>query len=89
MWQVRGYDTFAREEYLIGEYPTRQLAEAAADAAERRHAEFQDEPLRDRVWIVPPKEDSSSVARPSRAAPAGCAVDIASHTASRNCPCKE
>lgn len=57
-----GYDTFAREEYLIGEYPTRQLAEEAADAAERRQARFQDEPLRDRVWIVPPETDAGSPA---------------------------
>ena len=60
MWKVMGYDTFAREEYLVGEYPTRQLAEAAVEAAERRHAEFQDEPLRDRVWVVPPVKDDGS-----------------------------
>jgi len=56
MWKVMGYDTFAREAYLIGEYPTRALAEAAADAAERRHEQHQDEALRDDVWIVPPEE---------------------------------
>ncbi|MFL5537458.1 MAG: hypothetical protein ACJ8J0_00610 [Longimicrobiaceae bacterium] len=55
-----GYDTFAREEYLVGEYPTRQLAEAAVAAAELRQAEHQDEPLRDRVWIVPPVDDGGS-----------------------------
>ncbi|HEX6747893.1 MAG TPA: hypothetical protein VF092_11435 [Longimicrobium sp.] len=60
MWKVMGYDTFAREEYLIGEYPTRELAEAAADAAERRHAAHQDEPLRDQVWIVPPATEGGS-----------------------------
>ena len=60
MWKVMGYDTFAREEYLVGEYPTRQLAEAAVAAAERRQAEFQDEPLRDQVWIVPPEGDPVS-----------------------------
>ena len=60
MWKVMGYDTFAREEYLVGEYPTRQLAEAAVEAAERRHAEFQDEPLRDQVWVVPPAKDGGS-----------------------------
>ncbi|HEX8693827.1 MAG TPA: hypothetical protein VF746_15500 [Longimicrobium sp.] len=60
VWKVLGYDTFAREEYLVGEYPTRALAEAAACEAERRHAEFQDEPLRDRVWIVPPPEEDTA-----------------------------
>jgi hypothetical protein len=58
MWKVMGHDTFAREDYLIGEYPTRELAEAAAGAAERRHARSQDEPLRDQVWIVPPEEEA-------------------------------
>jgi hypothetical protein len=60
MWKVMGYDTFAREEYLVGEYATRQLAEAAVAAAELRQAEHQDEPLRDRVWIVPPVDDGGS-----------------------------
>jgi len=59
-WTVMGYDTFAREEYLVGEYPTCRLAEAAAEAAGRRHADSQDEPLRDRVWIVPPANDDGS-----------------------------
>ena len=53
-WKVMGYDTFAREEYIVGEYPTRAEAESAVAAAERRHAEHQDEALRDHVWIVPP-----------------------------------
>ncbi len=60
MWKVMGHDTFAREDYLIGEYPTRRLAEEAADAAERRQSRFQDEPLRDHVWIVPPEDDGGS-----------------------------
>ena len=38
-WRVMGYDTFAREEYVVGEYPTRAEAESAVAAAERRHAE--------------------------------------------------
>jgi len=60
VWKVLGYDTFAREEYPIGEYPTRALAEAAARKAEERHARFQDEALRDHVWIVPPPEKDSA-----------------------------
>ena len=53
-WRVLGYDRFAREEYLIGEFPSRALAEAAAREAKRRHERTQDEPLRDDVWIVAP-----------------------------------
>ncbi|HSU14102.1 MAG TPA: hypothetical protein VLK66_08395 [Longimicrobium sp.] len=60
MWRVMGYDTFAREEYVVGEYATRALAQAAVDAAERRQAGFQDEALRDHVWIVPPEGDPVS-----------------------------
>jgi hypothetical protein len=54
-WRVLGYDRFAREEYLIGEFPSRALAEAAAGEAARRHERTQDEPLRDDVWIVDPE----------------------------------
>lgn len=53
-WRVLGYDRFAREEYLIGDFPSRALAEAAVREAERRHERSQDEPLRDDVWIVAP-----------------------------------
>jgi hypothetical protein len=53
-WHVLGYDRFAREEYLIGEFPSRALAEAAAREAERRHELTQDAALRDDVWIVAP-----------------------------------
>ena len=60
MWRVMGYDTFAREEYVIGEYPTRDAAEAAADAAELRQSEHQDAPLRDEVWIVPLATDDGA-----------------------------
>jgi len=54
-WRVLGYDRFAREEYLIGEFPSRALAEAAAGEAERRHERTQDAALRDDVWIVAPE----------------------------------
>jgi|GEM_PF-1289279 len=54
-WRVLGYDRFAREEYLIGEFPSRALAEAAAREAERRHELTQDAPLRDDVWVVAPE----------------------------------
>lgn len=53
-WRVLGYDHVAREEYLIGEFSSRALAEAAAREAQRRHELTQDELLRDDVWIVAP-----------------------------------
>jgi hypothetical protein len=58
-WRVLGYDRFPREEYLIGEFPWRALAEAAAREAERRHELTQDAPLRDDVWIVAPEPAAS------------------------------
>ena len=66
MWKVLGHDTFAREDYFIGEYPSRAEAESAAREAERRHEQFQDEPLRDEVWIVSPEEESGSEPDPVR-----------------------
>ena len=59
MWRVVGWDTFAREDYPIGSYPTRELAEAAAREAERRVA-YQDEALRDRISIIPPDDESET-----------------------------
>jgi hypothetical protein len=70
-WRVLGYDRFAREEYLIGEFPSRALAEAAAREAERRHELTQDAPLRDDVWIVAPSPRPIT-RRTSGAAPAVC-----------------
>lgn len=59
MWRVVGWDTFAREDYFIGSYPTRELAEAAAREAERRVA-YQDEALRDQISIIPPEEEAET-----------------------------
>ena len=45
-WRVLGYERFAREECLIGEFPSRAVTEAAVREAERRHELTQDAPLR-------------------------------------------
>ena len=60
LWIVRGHDTFAREDYFIGAYETRAEAEAVKRAKERRLAEFQDEALRDEVWIVAPQGEAGA-----------------------------
>lgn len=54
MWTVYGHDTFAREDYLIAEFPTEAEAREFVRQREERLAKFQDEPLRDDVWVEPP-----------------------------------
>lgn len=54
-WKLMGTDTFAREDFLIGEFAT----EAEAKARQRQHDESvasQPADLRDTSWIVPPKK---------------------------------
>jgi hypothetical protein len=58
LWKVWGHDTFAREDYLIGEFPTEAEAQRVAREKEERLARTQDEGLRDEVWIEAPKESS-------------------------------
>jgi len=53
-WKVFGRDTFAREDYFIGEFLTEEEARQAARQAAERHARTQDEALRDEVWIEAP-----------------------------------
>jgi hypothetical protein len=50
---VWGHDTFADEDYLIGDYPTEAEALAVARCVREELAASQDEALRDRVWIEP------------------------------------
>jgi hypothetical protein len=50
---VVGWDTFAREEYFIGEYPSEARAMAAAEKHAQEVACYQDESLRNGVWVVP------------------------------------
>jgi hypothetical protein len=55
-WKVMGWDTFAREEFFIGEYPTEAEAQAAAERHAQQVSSHQDEALRDGVWVVSPKD---------------------------------
>jgi len=57
-WRVEGYDTFAREAYLIGEFNTAAEAEAVAQRHQAQLAQ-QPEALRDRVWVVPPLQQET------------------------------
>lgn len=51
MYEVWGEDTFARENYLVGAYDTREKADKALKASERSVLD-QCEELRDTFWIV-------------------------------------
>lgn len=53
-WRVYGHDTFAREDYFIGEFDTEAEAREVARQKLEHLAKFQDEPLRDRIWVEPP-----------------------------------
>jgi hypothetical protein len=53
-WTVYGRDTFAREDYFIAEFDTEAEAREFVRTRMDRHAEFQDEPLRDEIWVQPP-----------------------------------
>lgn len=48
-----GRDTFARHDYVVGTYATREEAEAELKKREARHVKTQDEALRDELWVVP------------------------------------
>lgn len=52
-WRVMGSDTFAREEFVVGEFATKELAQARLAELEQRAAS-QDESVRDSYWLVPP-----------------------------------
>lgn len=55
-WRVFGYDRFAREEYFIGACESEEEAHRIAKEHEERLEEYQDDDLRDDVFILPPKE---------------------------------
>jgi hypothetical protein len=56
LWRVLGYDRFAREEYFIGAFETEEEARHFAGDYEERLEEYQDEDLRDEIFILSPKE---------------------------------
>lgn len=53
-WRVYGHDTFAREDYFVGEFDTEAEAREVVRQREERLAKSQDEPLRDEIWVEPP-----------------------------------
>ncbi len=56
MWKLYGYDNFAREDYFIAEYATKQEAEQAAEQQRQKLITIQpDESLRDNIWIQAPE----------------------------------
>lgn len=59
-WRVMGYDTFARETYLVGEYASEAEARAELERQRRLLAATQDEALRDEVWLIPPEKIGES-----------------------------
>jgi len=55
MWKVMGRDTFAREDFVAGEFPTEQAAREWVRAREAALEKSQDEGVRDEYWVVPPQ----------------------------------
>lgn len=54
-WKVMGRDTFAREDFVAGEFTTEQAAREWVQAREAALEKSQDEGLRDEYWVVPPQ----------------------------------
>ena len=51
-WRVMGRDTFAREDYVAGEFATEAEAKQKIASMTARHEATQDEALRDELWII-------------------------------------
>jgi hypothetical protein len=56
-WTVYGHDTFAREDYFVGEFDTEAEAREFARGRLEELARFQDEALRDEIWVEPPDSE--------------------------------
>lgn len=54
-WKVMGRDTFAREDFVAGEFPTEQAAREWVRVREAAIEKTQDEGVRDEYWVVPPQ----------------------------------
>lgn len=52
-WKVMGRDTFSREDYVVGEFPSEQAAREWVQAREAANEKTQDEGVRDEYWVVP------------------------------------
>ena len=55
-WKVMGRDTFAREDFIAGEFASEEAAHDFIRAKEAAIAKTQDPGLRDEYWIQPPKD---------------------------------
>jgi hypothetical protein len=54
-WKVMGRDTFARQDFFVGEFPSEQAAREWVQAREAANEKTQDEGIRDEYWVVPPQ----------------------------------
>ncbi len=52
-WALMGRDTFAREDFVVATFDTREEAEAAMRVRDARLEKTQDAALRDESWVVP------------------------------------
>ncbi len=55
LWVVRGHDTFAREDYYVGAFATRDEAEACVAEKMKLHDHPLTGELADRFFITPPE----------------------------------
>lgn len=53
-WKVYGYDRFSYEDYFVGSFDTEAEAREVVRQKLEHLAKFQDESLRDRMWVEPP-----------------------------------
>jgi hypothetical protein len=56
-WKVYGGDTFAREDYLIGEFLTEVEAQTKAEQVRQELRQTQSEDLRDTIWVQAPSSE--------------------------------
>ena len=54
-WRVMGRDTFAREDFVVAKFATKQEAEEYVRTKDAAAQKVQDEGLRDEYWIEPPE----------------------------------
>jgi hypothetical protein len=53
-WKVYGYDRFSYEDYFVGAFDTEAEAREVVRQKLEHLSKFQDESLRDRLWVEPP-----------------------------------
>jgi hypothetical protein len=60
IWKLWGFDTFAREKYLVGEFASEDEAQQRKRQLESEVASSQSQDLRDSFWIESPIENERS-----------------------------